>query len=54
MAILHTLRTNKVLKIITFIVIGLGMFLFVDPQFDSFRTVKSIFLGEQSKLELNS
>ena len=34
MAILHTLRTNKILKVFTFIVVGIGMYLFVDPKFD--------------------
>ncbi len=34
MAILHTLRTNRVLKVFTFIVVGIGMYLFVDPKFD--------------------
>ena len=34
MAILHTLRTNRILKIFTFIVVGIGMYLFVDPKFD--------------------
>ena len=39
MAILHTLRTNKILKTLTFIIIGVGMYLFVDPQFDAFKTI---------------
>ena len=34
MAILYTLRTNKILKVFTFIVVGIGMYLFVDPKFD--------------------
>ncbi len=54
MAVLHTLRTNKVLKTVTFIIIGAGMFLFVDPGFDSFKTIKMIFSSEKNELELNS
>jgi len=54
MAVLHTLRTNKVLKTVTFIIIGAGMFLFVDPGFDSFKTLKMIFSSEKNELELNS
>ena len=54
MAILHTLRTNRLLKTITFIVIGVGMFLFVDPQFDSLKTIKSIFKGEKSMVDPTS
>ena len=54
MAILHTLRTNNILKTATFIIIGAGMFLFVDPQFDSFKTIKKIFSSEKNELELNS
>ena len=43
MAILNTLRTNKILKTLTFIIIGVGMYLFVDPQFDAFKTLSMYF-----------
>ncbi len=54
MAILHTLRTNKVLKTVTFIIIIAGMYLFVDPGFDFFKTIKMMVSSEKNKLELNS
>ena len=54
MAVLETLRTNRVLKSLTFIVIGVGMYLFVDPQFDAFKTFGMIFSGENNELEINS
>ena len=54
MAILNTLRTNKILKTLTFIIIGVGMYLFVDPQFDAFKTISMVFSGEKNELSLNS
>ena len=54
MAILNTLRTNKILKTLTFIIIGVGMYLFVDPQFDAFKTLSMVFSGEKNELSLNS
>ena len=54
MAVLYTLRTNKILKGLTFFIIGVGMYLFVDPQFDAFKTFGMVFSGKQSQLELNS
>ena len=54
MAVLHTLRTNKILKTLTFIIIGVGMYLFVDPQFDAFKTISMVFSGEKNDLSLNS
>ena len=54
MAILHTLRTNRILKTLTFIIIGVGMYLFVDPQFDAFKTFGMVFSGEKNELEINS
>ena len=54
MAVLNTLRTNKILKGITFFIIGVGMYLFVDPQFDAFKTFGMIFSGNNNELEINS
>ena len=54
MAVLHTLRTNRILKTLTFIIIGVGMYLFVDPQFDAFKTFGMILSGDKNELELNS
>jgi len=54
MAVLNTLRTNKILKGITFFIIGVGMYLFVDPQFDAFKTFGMIFSGTNNDLEINS
>ena len=54
MAVLHTLRTNRILKTLTFIIIGVGMYLFVDPQFDAFKTFGMVFSGDKNELEINS
>ena len=54
MAVLHTLRTNKVARTFLFIFISGGMYLFVDPQFDAFKTFGMIFSGENNELEINS
>ena len=54
MAVLNTLRTNKVARTFLFIFISGGMYLFVDPQFDAFKTFGMIFSGENNELEINS
>ena len=53
MAILHTLRTNKILKIFTFIVVGIGMYLFVDPKFDVPLGIYSSLTGQERSSGLN-
>lgn len=42
MAVLNTLRTNKYLKRITFLVVFACLYLFVDPQFDAYKTIKTV------------
>ena len=42
MAVLNTLRTNKYLKRITFLVVFACLYLFVDPQFDAYKTLKTV------------
>ncbi len=53
MAILHTLRTNRILKIFTFIVVGIGMYLFVDPKFDVPLSIYYTITGQERSSGLN-
>jgi len=53
MAILRTLRTNRILKIFTFIVVGIGMYLFVDPKFDVPLSIYYSFTGQERGSGLN-